>query len=373
MADPSRQELLRNWREHRTPESLGELLKAQRDRAYSIALRLTASPADAEDAVQDAFVKLMSRRKGFENLEQFDVSVYRAVVQCSLDAQRSERRRAAREDRAGREAAALAAKPAGAESHMSEGEMRELRIRLRSAVAELPEQQRAPAVLCYYQGLSEARAAEVLEVPRTTLRRRLSEAMDKLRSRVGKEAGLPAVGLLFAAMNGECALQAPTSLCRALDAALPGRPCTEIPALPASAATPITSGTLLPALGVAVAGLLAAAALLVGIVTALGPKPESAATPNSMNVTETPVSAVDVGKDAKQEEEPVMKKKMAGLGLVVGGLLFSGAAGATEPNAKVAGVIAQIRARQVAKAEALQKDAADRAKAYAKYGEGYRQ
>lgn len=44
------------WRSRQATEVLGDLLKSQRHRAYSIALRITASPTEAEDAVQDAFI-----------------------------------------------------------------------------------------------------------------------------------------------------------------------------------------------------------------------------------------------------------------------------------------------------------------------------
>ncbi len=364
MAEPSRQELLWSWRTERSLEALGELLKAQRGRAYSIAFRLTGSGADAEDAVQEAFIKLLSRRKGFENLDEFDVNVYRAVVQCSLDARRSERRRAAREEKAGRSAAAAAA-GTGAEAEMSETEMRELRERLRTAVAELPEEQRAPAVLCYYHGMSEARAAEVLEVPRTTLRRRLSNALHGLRVRAAKRGAFPAVALLLSVMGGDDALRAPDSLCAALDRSLPGRPCSEIPTVPggeAALTAPAASGAAKSAIAVSAAALLAIAALVAGSRFAgdAGSRPGPSA--KRSNGREAATVAAD--EDAKQKEEPVMKKKMAGIGALAGGLLLSGAAAASEPKAEVAGVIAKIRARQAAKAEAAKKDAADRAKAY---------
>ncbi len=361
MTHLSREELLQRWRLENSLDALGELLKTQRDRAYSIAARLTASGADAEDAVQEAFIKLFSRRKGFDDLEQFDLSVYRAVVQCSLDARRSARRRAAREERAGRMAAETHPGSDATENDMSESEMQELRTRLRTAVADLPEEQRAPAVLCYYHGMSEVQAAEVLAVPRTTLRRRLSEALVDLRKRVG-QGGVLSAALLMSLLGGEETLAAPASLCSALDATLPGRPCAEIPALSPKGSTTVAAGSLKPALGIA-AALVAAAALLLATSLAFRGDPDAP----EPKQTATPTSTVEAGETEKTKEEPVMKKKIAGLGMLAGGLLFSGAAAATEPSPEVAGVIAKIKARQIAKTEAAEKDAADRAKAYAKH------
>jgi hypothetical protein len=68
-----------------------------------------------------------------------------------------------------------------------------------------------------------------------------------------------------------------------------------------------------------------------------------------------------------------MDRKLGGLAALAGGLVLSGIAGAGEPNADVAAVIAKIQARQVAKAEAAAKDNAARAEMYRKMGEQYGQ
>ena len=89
---------LERWRSSRDAEALGELLKWQRDRAFATALRILGRAADAEDAVQEAFAKLLSRTSGFEGQEELRIAVYRAVVQCALDMVRSDRARARREE-----------------------------------------------------------------------------------------------------------------------------------------------------------------------------------------------------------------------------------------------------------------------------------
>jgi RNA polymerase sigma-70 factor (ECF subfamily) len=386
-------EALERWRNGHAPEALGELLKAQRDRAYSLAVRLTGSPEDAEDVVQEAFVKLMSRAKGFGSPEEFDCTVYRAVFQCAMDTLRSGRRRAHREARVGLETGAAAPARPGMEAEMSEKEAGELREQLRAAVGELPEETRFPAVLCYYQGLSESQAAEVLAVPRSTLRRRLAQAVSSLRRRLGSKESRVSAAMLVALMAGEPALQAPPALCAALDQVLPGKACALIPALPvtggAAAAPAAALGTK-----VAVAALAAAACagLLALWLHAAGPgggaRPASSAQ-GIPSMTRHPERA-DVRPGGGQQEVPartgrgqeeeagVMDRKLKGLAALAGGMILSGVAGAAEPSADVAAVIAKIQARQTAKAEAAAADATDRAKLYPLYGEkgaggGYKQ
>jgi RNA polymerase sigma-70 factor (ECF subfamily) len=351
----------------REPEALGELLKERRDRAYSTALRLVGSSADAEDAVQEACVKLLSREKGFGSLEEFDVAVYRAVFQCSMDALRRRRRTAVREGKARGRAAATRT---DAKPQVSEEEMRQLRAELRTAVGELPEEERGPAVLCYYQGLSEVQAAEVLEVPRSTLRRRLSRAVGSLRRQMGEDGRKLAPAALVGLMAGDALLPAPQSLCAALDAALPGRPCAEVPALPRPAApsfVPSAAAPLKIALSVA-AALICAAAIGLYLNTA---KPNREVDSDRPGPTVGPGGNQELKAEAEEEEE--VKKKLTGLAAATAAFALSSAAGATEPSAEVAEVIAAIKARQAAKKVAAAKDAAEKAELYNKYGPYYKQ
>ena len=368
---------LERWSSQRSPEALGELLKAYRDRAYSLALRLTGSPQNAEDAVQEAFIKLMSREKGFGSPEEFDVTVNRAVYQCAMDAMRSGRRRALREARAGRELLSATASTANTEVEMSAVEEDELRARLREAVTGLPEETRAPAVLCYYQGLSESRAAEVLEVPRSTLRRRLARAVSDLRGRLSRDGRKLGAGVVIGLMAGEGTLRAPETLCAALDGALPGAACAQVPALSLPAVAPalpagglLTGGATKVALG-ALAGAACAAVAVLGIVAAGSGNHEMETTSRTDRADVRPEggeAAVAV-PEGREEEEP-MDRKLTGLTAVAGGLILSGLAGAAEPNPEVGEIVAKIQARQAAKVQAAEKDAAERAEMYKRYREG---
>ncbi len=70
-----------------------------------------------------------------------------------------------------------------------------------------------------------------------------------------------------------------------------------------------------------------------------------------------------------------MRGKMVGLTAVVGGLILSGAAGATEPSPEVAATLVKIQEREAAKAAAAAQDKAEWAELNKKYGregqEGY--
>ena len=245
--------ILRGWKSSRRPEDLGELLKAYRDRAYAIARRMTNSGADAEDAVQEAFVKLLSRTHGLNDLPEFERSVCRAVIQCSLDALRRRRRRDAREVALGSTSGET--RVAVGEQRETTAEREELTNLLRQGVEELPDDERAPVVLCYGQGMSLAEAARTLELPRETVRARLARALDALRGFLKRRGRDTSAVLILALLWQDGAWAGPASLCGSLDQVLPGRPCTEVAVAPqfgpAATAAPAAAG------GAAVLGVAA--------------------------------------------------------------------------------------------------------------------
>lgn len=384
MADPWTDEALREWREERQPEALGELLKSRRHGAYSLAMRITGSSADAEDVVQDAFLKLMSRTKGFGDAREFDVSVYRAVVQCALNALRQRKRRQVREAAVGEDLKASGTGGAAMNQDMSEKERLELSAILREGVQDLPEDERVPTVLCYYQGMSESQAAEVLAVPRTTLRARLSKAIGQLRRHLDKHGKKASALLILSLLWQEGVLAAPDSLGESLDKVLPGRSCSQVPAAPEPGA--VGTAPIAPfALGKMAATAVVALALTLGgvaywaqsakgpaeeetSVAAAGPEGRRAAGLQIVPGQEGTVTAgafkgpsegsrgpADGKVNEVTKEDPEMKKFAAVV--LAGGILFAGDLVAGEPNAEVAGLIQQIEARKVEKAEAAAKAA----------------
>ncbi|MCZ7644235.1 MAG: sigma-70 family RNA polymerase sigma factor [Planctomycetota bacterium] len=367
---------LRSWRDRRDAEALGELLKAFRDRAFVTAQRLTGSGADAEDAVQEAFVKLLSRTQGFEDAAAFERAVYRAVVQCALDGLRKDRRR--REREAGAAAPAKDPVMSGPIVNPSSGDTREMQALLRQAVANLPEDERAPVVLCYYQGLSEQQAAETLDLTRGKIRFRLIRALGFLREflqRHGLHAGVAALPGLLAADASDAA---PETLRALLDAQLPGRPCAEVSAWPKPAqppAAPLEAGShalrnLLAASALAGAVLVASLALpRAAAPTQADPAPRAEAPLSpSVKVSSNPMSGPKPDPVDSKEEQP-MKSKIAAVALATG-LLLGAEAQAADPNPEVDAVIQQIAKHRAEKEAAAAKARAAQHEGYQGWGRG---
>ncbi|MCC6528299.1 MAG: RNA polymerase sigma factor [Polyangiaceae bacterium] len=147
-------------------------------RLYRVAARVLGDLAEAEDAVQEAYVKAYQALTAgrYDGRAEIGTWLYRIVTNCCLDALR---RRAAGARAA--ERAPRFAESASAEARVA---LRELDARL----ATLPPPQRVAVVLTAVEGLSTREAAEVLGCTEGAVEQRLQRARGALRAE-GRDEG----------------------------------------------------------------------------------------------------------------------------------------------------------------------------------------
>lgn len=222
-------ERLEQWRGAREPEALSALLKWQRDRAYALAFHILGQTQGAEDAVQQAFLKLLSRHKGFTDLGTFRVAVRRAVTQCAIDSAR------ARRSRNDRERAMNQPNTRPDDAPLEYAERAEAACLLHEELPQLTEDERALLALCFQEGADLAEASEILAVPRETLRDRLARTLKHLHHRLSKRGLLLSLFGVAGLFGQGSTHAAPARLCTALDAQLAGPPCIQVPVCPPTA------------------------------------------------------------------------------------------------------------------------------------------
>ena len=149
------------------------------DRAYGVALRMTGSRADAEDVVQDVFLRLWLKPGAWRpGQAQFSTWLYRVVVNRCLDLKRRPK---------GADLDAIE-EPQDPDSNAEDSLMQAERGRaLEAAVARLPERQRAAIVLTYTAGLRNAEAASAMDISVKAFEALLVRAKRELRDHLAGE------------------------------------------------------------------------------------------------------------------------------------------------------------------------------------------
>lgn len=152
-------------------------------RSLRLAHRMTGNASDAEEVVQEAFLRLWSKADTWQRGRgKFTTWFFRIVVNLCLDRRR-------RPGFLPLEAAGDPPDPSrGAVAKVYEDEVGRAVAR---GLADLPERQRAALVLCYYEELSNQEAATALSVSVSALEALLVRARRTLKTRL---ASLGALG-----------------------------------------------------------------------------------------------------------------------------------------------------------------------------------
>lgn len=152
-----------------------ELFRQHEAQAYRLALTILRHEQDAQDAVQDAFLRVFENIKQFEGNSSFKTWLTRIVVNLCRDRiRRNKVRRAFSLDW-------LRNRP-GRHNVAREVAERQERQTLWRYVDRLDEKYRLPIILHYYERLSCSEVGEILQIPTTTVYSRLNTARQQLRA-----------------------------------------------------------------------------------------------------------------------------------------------------------------------------------------------
>lgn len=185
VAEPveSEAELIRRARA-RDAAACAALVRAHQDIAFRTAVLICADAHDAEEAVQDGFVKALRGLDRFRDGAPLRPWLLAIVANEARNRRRSAGRRARLTARA-LQAAEPPVAP-GPEGSVLSGERS---AALLAALDRLDERDRAVIGCRYLLDLSEAETAQVLGVRPGTVKSRLSRALGRLREEVGADVG----------------------------------------------------------------------------------------------------------------------------------------------------------------------------------------
>jgi RNA polymerase sigma-70 factor, ECF subfamily len=150
------------------------LYQLQGARMKNLARNLLGSQSDAEDAVQDTFLKIQRGIGSFRGQSAFITWTFRILVNTCYDLRRSRMRRKEHSQDDTNELSPRP-EPRAASAHPS------LRMALERALAALTEQQRDVFLMYEVEGFRHAEIASVLEISETASKNTLFQAKKNLR------------------------------------------------------------------------------------------------------------------------------------------------------------------------------------------------
>src|SRR5688572_12254653 len=146
------------------------LVRLHQRRAYLVARAIVTVHEDAEDAVQDGFVRAYDAMNRFDTSQSFGPWLNRIVANAALDIARRRKVRSTDE-----------LTDALRSPFRDPAEDAELKVRLAEALAQLPDRARSVIVLHDVEGFTHAEIGDMLGIPGGTARSDLHHARQKLR------------------------------------------------------------------------------------------------------------------------------------------------------------------------------------------------
>jgi len=151
-------------------------------RVHATAYRLTGNWEDAEDALQEVFVRLAHKAGTIRNGMGLSSFIYRMTVNCATDCIRRRRASVSLDQSQSASAEVIAVESVRREKEKEASTEREtLLSRIEALVPNLPERQAAVFVLRSFQGLSHREIAGILGFAETSSKSHYSLACGKLR------------------------------------------------------------------------------------------------------------------------------------------------------------------------------------------------
>jgi len=176
------EELVRRSKED-DERAFGELVSRYESKVYSLALRMVRNPEDAEDVLQDTFLRAYRGIKSFQGASTFSTWIYRITANSALMRLRKKQLPTVSiEDQDERETPVNIADwtPGPADQLMTQ----ELQQEMDAAIESLPPEFQQVFILRDVEEKSNAEVAEILDLSVAAVKSRLHRARLKVRNRL---------------------------------------------------------------------------------------------------------------------------------------------------------------------------------------------
>ncbi len=162
--------------------AFAELVSRYEKRIYYLAFQMLGNHLDADEVVQESFVRVYKKRKGLINVTNFTSFLIRIATNYSIDLLRKHRGHSQLADDSsalpGEVQVELSRKVKTPDDHFRDKVLIE---EIHKALGTLPPRQKITALLHDVEGYTKAEISDILECPEATVRSNLHIARKKLK------------------------------------------------------------------------------------------------------------------------------------------------------------------------------------------------
>ncbi|MDX2064150.1 MAG: sigma-70 family RNA polymerase sigma factor [Fimbriimonadaceae bacterium] len=151
------------------PEAVGQIYEIYGERIFRFTFRLLGNRSDAEDATAETFLRVLRRSAELRADGAFKTWLFRIARNLCIDKIRQHK---------------LIELPPDTPVNGSE-ERSALRVTVRQALSQLPQDYQDPLILCDLEDFSAQEAADILDISVPALKSRLYRGRRSLRDKLG--------------------------------------------------------------------------------------------------------------------------------------------------------------------------------------------
>jgi RNA polymerase sigma factor (sigma-70 family) len=166
-------QLLEDYLRRRDEAALAALVRRHGPMVWGVCRRVLRNYHDAEDAFQATFLILIRKVSSLTHCQGLGSWLYTVAYRLALRARANETRRRRCEAQAAR------SRP---DTERLPTPTADVVVALEEELQRLPARHRAPLVLCYLEGKTNAQAAQILGCPPGSMSARLAQARERLRN-----------------------------------------------------------------------------------------------------------------------------------------------------------------------------------------------
>jgi RNA polymerase sigma factor (sigma-70 family) len=188
-------QLLERFLAERDETAVEVLVRRYGPLVFGVCRRVLRDGHAAEDVFQATFLVLVRKAPALDRSKPLGNWLYTVAYRLALSAQAHELRRKRREVEAGRRLSTdgRAASPS------------DMVVALEEELQRLPARHRAPLVLCYLEGKTNAQAAQILGCPPGSMSARLDRARERLRECLARRGFVTPSAAVAAVLAADCA------------------------------------------------------------------------------------------------------------------------------------------------------------------------